>query len=271
MVSQKIINIICITVLLLVTMTVAMAQTVVNDDFDHNHQQWDDILRAYVVEQGPASKVKYAQLKANGLSQLEQYLKVLSAVTQAQFASWSEQQQLAFLINAYNAFTVKLILNHYPVDSIKDIGGWFQNPWKIEFFSLLGKKTYLDYIEHSLIRGNSKYSEPRIHFALVCASVGCPKLQPRAFTAKSLQSMLEQGAKEFTQDSSRNRYDAGSNELQLSSIFKWYGEDFEPKYGSVAQFVSPYLNVSQDVRDNIKTGKINLEFLEYDWSLNDAR
>lgn len=271
MVSQKIINIICIAVLLLATMTVALAQAAVNHDFDHSHRHWDDILRAYVVEQGAASKVKYAQLKADSQPQLEDYLTALSAVTQAQFAAWSEQQQLAFLINAYNAFTIKLILNHYPVDSIKDIGGWFRSPWKIEFFSLLGQKTNLDYIEHSLIRGNSKYSEPRIHFALVCASVGCPKLQRRAFTAERLPSMLEQGAMEFIQDSSRNRYDTRSKELQLSSIFKWYGEDFEPKYGSVAQFVSPYLNVSKDVRAKINAAKNNLEFLDYDWSLNDAR
>jgi len=239
------------------------------EGFDHSHQQWGVLLQQYVVEQGPASKVRYAAIKANSKA-FEKYLNNLSLVMRPQFDAWSANQQLAFLINAYNAFTIKLIVDHYPVASIKDIGNWFQNAWKIEFFELLGESMNLDTVEHDWIRGSGRYREPRIHFALVCASIGCPKLQPRAFTAKRLDAMLETAASEFLNDKSRNRFSPKDNALYLSSIFKWYGDDFEMNGDSVARFVASRL-----IRKTINAGQINpemvdIKYLDYDWVLNDA-
>ena len=240
------------------------------DPFDHTHAAWNKLLQQYVVEQGPASKVRYAELKQNA-AQMDRYLSTLSQVQQNEFNSWGRAQRLAFLVNAYNAFTLKLVLDHYPLESIKDIGNLFRSSWKIKFIPLLGEKVHLDYIEHDMIRGNNEYAEPRIHFALVCASVGCPKLQARAFTAQRLDEMLERGAQEFLSDHTRNRYDAPAKRLHLSSIFKWYGEDFEVKYGSVRNFVAPYLSSDPLAQKEIRDGKVDIEYLDYDWSLNDAR
>lgn len=239
-----------------------------NQSFDHSHALWDKTLQTYVVDHGDFSQVKYQALKQSGAATLNQYLQSVSAVQANQFKQWTKPQQLAFLINAYNAFTVKLILDHYPVESIKDIGSFFRSPWKIQFFMLFGHKTHLDHIEHELIRAN--FQEPRIHFAVVCASIGCPKLQARAYTAERLESMLESATRNFLRDSSRNRFDAQRNTLYLSSIFKWYEEDFAAKSGSVEQFVAPYISDDPKVRQQIQQRQVDVEYLDYDWSLNDA-
>ena len=237
--------------------------------FDHEHGVWHDLLQTYVVDHGAYSEVRYRQIQQNAASTLSDYIKTLAAVPKRQFDQWSKAQRLAFLINAYNALTVQLIVQHYPVESIKDIGGFFRSPWKVEFFTLFGEKTHLDHIEHELIRGRD-YAEPRIHFALVCASVGCPKLQNRAYTAKALESMLESATTTFLRDPSRNRYAAADNTLYLSSIFKWYGEDFAVKSGSVQQFVAAYMSDDPKVQQRIRTKQVYIEYLDYDWSLNDA-
>ena len=260
-------NIFLLVVVLWLSLTSAAEAT----GFDHSHGLWNELLQTYVVDQGPASRVKYAPLKQRDAARLDTYLQSLSAVKRADFDTWSKAQKLAFLINAYNAFTVKLIIDHYPVESIKDIGNVFRSSWKIKFFILFGEQTYLDYIEHSLIRGDKNYVEPRIHFALVCASVGCPKLQSRAFTAEALEVMLESATKAFLSDVSRNRYDASRKQLQLSSIFKWYGEDFAEKYGSVQQFVAPYLTEEQGEQQAIVADKVDIKYLDYDWNLNEAK
>jgi hypothetical protein len=192
-----------------------------------------------------------------------------SKIHATDFESWTRDQQLAFLINAYNALTVKLIVKHYPVASIKDIGNFFRSSWKIDFFNLLGEERNLDDIEHNMIRGQSRFSEPRIHFALVCASKGCPKLQPTAFTAENLEMLLQQGAREFLTDRSRNRYNADNKTLSLSMIFKWYGDDFRDRHGSVERFVAEYIT-DPALSQAIGTAqKISIEYLDYDWSLND--
>jgi hypothetical protein len=245
------------------------ANCVAAASFDQEHSVWNGLLQTYVVDHGAYSEVRYRQIKQSATATLDEYLQSLSAVSKSQFDGWSQAQRLAFLINAYNAFTVKLIVDHYPVDSIKDLGGFFTSPWKIRFFNLFGGKTYLDHIEHDLIRGRD-YHEPRIHFALVCASVGCPKLQSRAYTAKRLETMLESASETFLRDTSRNRYDAADNTLYLSSIFKWYGKDFAAKAGSVKQFVAPYISDDPKVRQRILSPDVDVEYLDYDWSLNDA-
>lgn len=232
--------------------------------FDHSHQQWQQLLTQYVTDSKYASRVNYAEWKKQPQA-LRQYLASLSTVSQAQYKGWTKAQQLAFLINAYNAFTVQLILENYPVESIKDIGSFFRSAWKIEFFTLFGEKRYLDYIEHEVIRGSGRFNEPRIHFALVCASIGCPKLQTQAFTEHNLEALLELGANTFLADQSRNRYDAANKILYLSSIFKWYGEDFVAKFGSVANFVLPKMGIKSANPD------IEIEYLDYNWQLNDNK
>ncbi len=244
--------------------------TALAKEFDHSHKQWDILLQQYVVEQGPESKVRYAKIKANPKA-FEGYLNSLSSVTQAQLDAWSTDQQLAFFINAYNAFTIKLIVDHYPVDSIKNIGNWFKNAWKIEFFKLLGKSISLDAIEHDWIRGNNRYHEPRIHFALVCASIGCPKLQPHAYTAEQLNTMLEIAANEFLNDKTRNYFSSKDNTLYLSSIFKWYGSDFEIENENTAKFVATRINPKEKNEKQINPGMVNIKYLDYDWALNDAK
>ncbi|MGD8593806.1 MAG: DUF547 domain-containing protein [Gammaproteobacteria bacterium] len=252
-----------------VLLFMAVNYTVSAAPFDHTHSLWDELLQTYVVDHGAYSEVQYQPLKQTGTHKLSGYLQSLSSVSKNQFDQWTQAQRLAFLINAYNAFTVKLIIDHYPVDSIKDIGGFFRSPWKITFFTLLGEETHLDYIEHELIRGRD-YAEPRIHFALVCASVGCPKLQAHAYTADRLGTMLDAAAKTFLGDTSRNRYDSGGNILYLSPLFKWYGEDFAAKAGSVEKFVAPYITDDPLARQRIRSKHMDVEYLNYDWSLNDA-
>lgn len=117
----------------------------------------------------------------------------MSRVDQLEFDQWSTRQQLAFLINAYNAWTVELILEKWPdIDSIKDLGGIFSSPWRKEFISLLGEKRSLDNIEHDLIRGSGRYQDPRIHFAVNCASIGCPALRAEAYTGAKINQQLDQ-------------------------------------------------------------------------------
>ena len=203
----------------------------------------------------------YAGLKADP-AQLNGYLGQLAAVKESDFNKWSEEQQLAMLINLYNAATLKLIIDHYPVKSIKDIGGLFKKPWDIESLTLFGKPTTLDHVEHGLLR--KKYDEPRIHFAIVCAAKGCPALRPGAYTAAQLDAQLNEQGEKFLRDSSKNRIDASNKTIYLSKIFKWFEEDFT-KNGSLTDFVKPYFTRagSKGLNDSFK-----VKHTDYDWSLN---
>jgi len=201
------------------------------------------------------------------------FLASVSAVTTAEFDRWERQAQLAFLINAYNAFTVELILTAYPdVASIKDLGTLLRSPWKKRFIPLLGETRSLDDIEHGLIRGSGRYAEPRIHFAVNCASIGCPALRTEAFAGDRLEAQLEDAANAFLSDRTRNRLDA--NTLRVSSIFKWYRSDFEKGWhgaNSLAAFLALYraqLGLDEGTAGRLKAGKIGIEFLDYDWRLN---
>ena len=242
-----------------------------------NHQVWDELLQSHVVvlHSGRATQVDYASL-AQERERLSAYLTQLGGVSQNQFDSWPKSEQLAFLINAYNAWTVELILRHYPsIESIRDLGSWFSSPWKQEFIPLLGATRSLDDIEHNLIRGSNRYNEPRIHFAVNCASIGCPALLPEAYTGTALEMQLDRATRSFLSDSTRNRL--RGDELQVSKIFKWYGEDFErPWQGahSLESFLALYqqeLNLSEIDVARLLNGDIDIEFLDYDWGLNQAQ
>lgn len=237
-------------------------------DFDHSHRGWTNLLQKYVVVKGHINTVNYKGLK-NETSTLEEYLRSLGAVTQEQFKTFSDNEKLAFLINAYNAFTVKLILDHYPVKSIKDIGGFLSTPWKIKFFSLFGEQHNLDSIENDMLR--KWFAEPRIHFAIVCASVGCPALQNQAYSSAQLEKQLELASQNFLSDKTRNRYLPEDQKLELSSIFKWYSEDFVKKYGSLEDFLAIRITTNPMFQKAIKEKKTSISYLDYDWSLNEEK
>ena len=234
--------------------------------FDHTHTRFDSILKKYVYKKGSVSTVDYQALRLNKKS-LNIYLDSLSKVTEKQYNSFKKSQKLAFLINAYNGFTLQLIIDHYPIKSIKKIGGLFASPWDLDFFTLLEKKSTLSYIEHERLRKD--FNRPRIHFAINCASIGCPALQPYAYRAGKMEKMLQQATKEFMKDHKRNYYVKKDKELHLSRIFKWFGEDFEKKYGSLENFLALYLGGDSDDKKAIKEEKASLNWTDYDWNLNE--
>ena len=248
--------------------------------FDHSHSAWDALLKRHVVliGGGNASQVDYAGMQTDHAA-LKGYLDDLSAVTLDQYRRWSRPERLAFLINAYNAFTVDLILTKYPdIQSIKELGSLFRSPWKKRFFTLLGKKRHLDELEHDLIRTPGAFDEPRIHFAVNCASIGCPMLRNEAYTAGQLEHQLEDAMARFLSDSSRNRFDAETGTLWTSKIFDWYGEDFEQGhhgFTSLPATLSRYADRlgKRSVEDErrLREGEFGIEFLDYDWRLNDVR
>ena len=250
----------------------AAAQT-----FDHSHAAWTVLLKKHVVllGGGKASQARYAGF-ASDSGALKAYTDSLSAVSSTAFNAFSKPQQMAFLINAYNAFTVALILTRYPkLASIRDLGTLLSNPWKPKFISLLGTEMSLDNIEHDTLRVKGRYDDPRIHFAVNCASIGCPMLREEAFVGDRLEAQLDEQTLRFMSDRSRNRYADGK--LQLSKIFDWYGDDFKQGHKgitSLGAFAARYANPLADTpadRERIKAQGLEIGFLDYDWKLNDAR
>jgi hypothetical protein len=235
---------------------------------------WDTLLKKNIrtLRNGQASEVDYAGFTADR-SALQSYLASTSKVTQSEFDRWSNPAQLAFLINAYNAWTVELVLTGYPgIKSIKDLGSFIQSPWKKRFIVLLGETRSLDDIEHGLIRGSGRYNDPRIHFAVNCASIGCPALRAEAYVAERLNAQLEDATQMFLSDRTRNRVE--SDTLKISSIFKWYRPDFEKGWrggNTLGQFLALYsgpLGLNIDTASRTAAGKLGIEFLDYDWRLN---
>lgn len=229
--------------------------------FDHSHAGWDALLKKHVVllDGGKASRFAYAEAGRERIA-LKAYLGSLSSVGQGEFDGWSRDEQMAFLINAYNAFTVEKVLGRYPdIGSIWDFGKLFGNPFRERFFTLLGGAKSLDELEHGILR--KTYREPRIHFAVNCASVGCPMLREEAYVGIRLEQQLEEQAQRFLSDRSRNRYRDGR--LEVSKIFDWFKEDFEPR----DKYFMRYARVLGAPPD----ASPPLGFLDYDWSLNDSR
>ena len=247
-------------------MTTFSSRILALKSFDQSHKTWSIFLQKNITISGHASKVNYKAIKTNS-KELENYLANLEVITQSQFKNFTKNEKLAFLINAYNAFTIKLIVDHYPVKSIKDIGGFLGNPWKLKFFKLFGESKNLDNIEHDMIR--NWFNEPRIHFAVVCASVGCPSLQNVAFTRENLDQLLEKAALNFLTDFNKNQYLSDKKQLNLSSIFKWYGDDFVKKNGSLENFLATRITSDLEQQKSILNKESSIVFLDYDWSLNE--
>lgn len=222
-----------------------------------SHQIWDELVKANVSPEGKVNYKGFIQSK----SKLEQYLNLLSTNAPDR-NTWSKNEQLAYWINAYNAFTVKLIIDNYPTESIRDLGPRLKIPsisdvWHYKFFKIGGVESSLDEIEHSILR--KEFNEPRIHFAINCASVSCPPLLDEAFVADKLETQLQKVATTFVNDSSRNKISSSS--VQLSSIFSWFKEDFTKK-GSLIDFLNQYSKVK--IQSNAK-----ISFLDYNWNLNE--
>lgn len=247
--------------------------------FDHSHAAWTALLKKHVVvlRGGQASQVRYAGFQADR-AVLKSYLDSLSSVSESNFAAFTKPQQMAFLINAYNAFTVELILTRWPkLESIKDLGSLLQSPWKPKWVPLLGGKVSLDDIEHEMLRKRGRYDDPRVHFGVNCASIGCPALREEAFDAARLDAQLDEQALRFMSDRTRNRWNAASGRLELSKIFDWFGEDFRLGHRGIASlpaFAGRYAEVLADApadRERIRAGQVEIGFLDYDWKLNQAR
>lgn len=236
--------------------------------FDHSHQKWTKTLKSY---QSPEGLVFYKKLKSEMSSKKPhlflEYLNEIQKVTLKDYETFTKEQKMAFLINSYNALTVKLIIDNYPVKSIKKIGGWFTKPWSIEFFSLLSSKIKsLDPIEHDWLR--PKFKDYRIHAAVNCASISCPPLRGEAFVAEKLDSQLDDQMKLWLKDKKRNQVSAAKKTWQVSKIFSWYKSDFDKWGGGVPKVIGRYLEppVSEAI-----TSTIEIDYLSYDWNLNEAK
>ena len=213
---------------------------------DLDHKLWSELLSKHVSESG---EVNYKSFKKDSVK-LKDYISYLSKNTPSNGATKNEK--LAYWINLYNALTVDLIVRNYPIKSIKDI----KNPWKQRLWETANLSYNLDEIEHDILR---KMNEPRIHFAIVCASISCPKLQNKAFKAKTLDTQLTKATKTFLANNTKN--EITKNQLKLSKIFKWFSKDFETK-GTVIDFINLYTSttISKDAKINYK---------DYNWNLNE--
>lgn len=227
-------------------------------DFDHTHAALNDLLKTHVKE----ARVDYAGLKSHRKG-LDDYLARVAAVGRPEFDGWDQPRQLALLINTYNATTLQLIIDHYPVKSIKDIGSWLKGPWDQPVVHLWGRTFTLNQLEHEILR--KRYTEPRIHFALVCAAKGCPPLRAEAYVGTRLDDQLDDQAHLFLANAAKNRVDARRRTVYLSPIFKWYGEDFEKASGSVLAALKPWW----PGKPSAGYEQFKIRYTDYDWSLND--
>ncbi|MBI2187063.1 MAG: DUF547 domain-containing protein [Acidobacteria bacterium] len=229
--------------------------------FDHEHRSWTAILAQYVVD----GSVNYRGLADRGQPALDAYLSALGAASPAE-SGWTREERLAFWINAYNAFAIRLILDHYPLRSIRSIGFLPLAAFRTKFIPLGAGRTpiSLNVIENEILR--KQLQDARIHFAIVCASKSCPALRSEAYRSSVLDQQLDTAARAFLDDPSKNRWDPASRTLSLSSIFKWFRDDFERAGGTLLAFVGRYLR--QPVAADLQKGKVRIVFLNYDWSLN---
>ena len=242
-------------------------------------------LAVHVDERG---MVDYESLKSNPDS-LHQFIAAMGAIEPAEFETWSQEERLAFWINAYNAITLKYIIDHYPIEpggiissvrfpdeSIRQIDG----VWTKMTTRVVGEELTLDHIEHEILR--KKFDEPRIHAALVCAAMGCPPLRQEPFLGESLEEQLADQSRRFLADKNRFRIDRDAKVVYVSQIFEWFGDDLIKAYlpadgfaghtkteRAFLNFVSQY--VSEDDAAFLRSGDYAIAFIEYDWTLNDQK
>jgi len=258
-----------LTLNLLILACSASPDATVNDYTPVDHSSWNALLQKHVTPEGAVNYKGIIEDK----DAFENYLQLLSN-NPPDKKTWSEDEQLAYWINAYNAYTVKLILNHYPVKRIKDIKNgipFINSVWDINFFSIGGEKMSLNNIEHGIIR--KEFDEPRIHFAVVCAAYSCPRLRNEAYTAERLNEQLDEQTKVFLADTRKNDL-SNPNTITISKIFKWYSTDFtkagafsrlfggKNRTTNLTKYIAPYT-------DTPITNKTKVKFMKYHWALNE--
>lgn len=244
--------------------------TSVADAAPFDYSDYATVLSNYV---DPDGFVDYEGLKADREA-LDRFNTSLGEVSPATYNAWSDSERLAFLINAYNSITLASIIDNYPVESIRDING----VWKGRKFPVVGQEVTLDTIEHGTIR--TQFSEPRIHFAVNCASIGCPILRNEPYTGAELEAQLEEQTQISFDSDMHFRIDREENKVYLSSVFRWFGQDWEPGFGNdreieglndretaFADFASQY--VGSEEREFLLQGGYDIGFTDWDWSLNE--
>jgi hypothetical protein len=260
-------------------------EEVKTDSFDHSYATYNSLLNRYVKN----ARVNYEGF-INSRAEFETFLRALGSVDEDVFESWTEEQRLAFWINAYNAFTIKAIIDHYPIKRSFTLVGIFYAPsdsilqikgvWTKLQFKALGNMVTLDEIEHQILR--KKFNEPRIHMAINCASISCPDLRNEAYTPEKLEEQLADASINFINNPDKGVYVNEQNgKVKLSKIFKWFGDDFINNYGSkklfnnyslkenaVLNFTSEYIE-SEEVKEYLMNNKLKIGYLGYDWHLNE--
>ncbi|MCW8809854.1 MAG: DUF547 domain-containing protein [Ignavibacteriaceae bacterium] len=246
---MKVFNLVALILLLLGVVTIN-GQT---------HKIFTDILQKYVTD----GLVNYKALAQD--QDFETYLNQLSNTDPSKL---SEKEELAFWINTYNAFTIKAILDYYPVKSINDIKFGEKSVWDEDFISINNKKYSLNDIEHKILR---KMNEPRIHFAIVCASISCPELLNEAFESNTLEKQLERQTKTFLNDKTRNDFDLKNKKANISEIFNWFDKDFGESNKDVLRYIAEFLpaDIREDINQNIDEWEIL--YKNYDWNLNEIK
>jgi len=252
--------------------------------FDHTHSVFDSLLKSYVHD----SRVDYKGFIKSS-DELNTYLTQLGFVSEKSYENWTEEQKLSYWINAYNAFTIKAIIDNYPIKRSFSLVGLFvpsnsilQIPgvWSELQFRAVGKMVTLGEIEHEILR--KQFNEPRIHFAINCASKGCPNLRSEAYRPDIINEQLESQAIDFINDPMKGvKIDHENNGVKLSKIFKWFGKDFITRYGNTDLFngrnatekavlsvVVNYLQ-DQDKKEFLKGNNFKISYLSYDWSFNE--
>lgn len=227
-----------------------------DDFFTFTDALLKDHVRFGVVEQISVNLVAY-----NQWSRDPRYKKCIDILQQTDVSSLQGDEVKAFWINAYNVLAVKMVLDHYPVNSIKDVGSFFKPVWDRPVIRLRGRPYSLGEIEHKILR---PMGDPRIHFAIVCASLSCPDIRPEAFDPARLDEQLDDQAQRFLSNRSKGLQIKGDT-IYISAIFKWFEDDFTDKQGVIA-FIEKY------APENMKTGQDRkIKYLPYDWSLNDLK
>ena len=231
-----------------------------------DHEKWDAFLSRYLSTHADGvNRVAYAKVTDEDRRMLEEYLSMLAGLPISEYA---RDEQRAYWINLYNALTVDVVLDHYPVASIRDISispGLFSiGPWKKKLVRIEGEELSLDDVEHRILR--PIWKDPRIHYAVNCASLGCPNLMPLAFTAANTEDLLEKGARDFINSPHGARFD-DDGRLTASSIYDWFQEDFGGDEAGVIEHLRAYADPALDAK---LAGITEIHDFEYDWTLNDA-
>ncbi len=230
--------------------------------FDHSHGAYTELLSKYIID----GRVDYKSF-LDSKDELVAYLDDLASVSEDEFETWTDNQKISFWINLYNAHTIRLILNSYPVGNIRGLGIPLLGPWAISGIKVFeGKKISLDHIEHKTLR--RKYKDPRYHFALVCAAKSCPPLRYEAYTPDRLDEQLNDQGRWFMSESKKNRLDTDKKVMYLSSIMSWYRGDFPRGNEAMIKYMWQFFDSKDTAGQNPED--YSIKHTSYDWSINQA-